>query len=107
MSLFLTISVLSLFSIEVNIMHILAMILVLALGIDYSVFQAESIENPSVTCISIVLSSATTIISFGMLALSMIPALKSIGLTIIIGISTTLLLSPLAADRKRIIRILQ
>ncbi|NLL11869.1 MAG: hypothetical protein GX267_00550 [Fibrobacter sp.] len=107
MSLFLTISVLSLFSIEVNIMHILAMILVLALGIDYSVFQAESIENPSVTCISIVLSSATTIISFGMLALSMIPALKSIGLTIFIGISTTLLLSPLAADRKRIIRILQ
>ena len=47
-------------------MHILAMILVLALGIDYSVFQAESIENPSVTCISIVLSSATTI-SFGIL----------------------------------------
>lgn len=107
MSLFFTISILSLFSIEVNIMHILAMILVLALGIDYSVFQAESIENPSVTCISIVLSSATTIFSFGMLALSMIPALKSIGLTIIIGISTTLLLSPLAADRKRIIRILQ
>lgn len=107
MSLFLTISILSLFSIEVNIMHILAMILVLALGIDYSVFQAESIENPSVTCISIVLSSSTTIFSFGMLALSMIPALKSIGLTIIIGISTTLLLSPLAADRKRLIRILQ
>jgi len=107
MSLFLTISILSLFSIEVNIMHILAIILVLALGIDYSVFLAESIENPSVACISIVLSSATTIFSLGMLAFSMIPALKSIGLTIIIGISTTLLLSPLAADRKRIIRILE
>lgn len=107
MSLFLTISILSLFSLEVNIMHILAMILVVALGIDYSVFLAESIENPSATCISIVLSSATTIFSFGILALSMIPALKSIGLTITIGISTTLLLSPFAADRKKLIRILQ
>lgn len=106
MSLLLTVSILSLFSIEINIMHILALILVLALGIDYSVFLAESIENPPVTCISIALSSVTTIFSFGMLALSMIPVLKSIGLTIIIGISTTLLLSPLAADRKRIIRIL-
>jgi predicted exporter len=103
MTLFLTVSILSLFSIEINIMHILAMILVLALGIDYSVFLAESIENPSVTCISIVLASATTIFSFGMLALSMIPALKSIGLTVIIGISITMLLSPIAADRKRIV----
>ncbi len=107
LSLFLTISILSLFSININIMHILALILVLALGIDYSVFLAESIENPPVTCISIVLSSATTVFSFGMLALSMIPALKSIGLTIITGILITLLLSPLAADRKMVIRILQ
>ena len=75
MSLFLTISVLSIFNRGEYYAHT-GNDTVLALGIDYSVFQAESIENPSVTCISIVLSSATTIISFGMLALSMIPALK-------------------------------
>lgn len=105
MSFLLTISIFSFASIEVNIMHILALILVLALGIDYSIFLVESKENPSVTCTSILLSATTTIFSFGMLALSMITALRSIGLTILIGISLTLFLTPMAADRKKLLRI--
>lgn len=107
MTFLLTISIFSLFSIEINMMHILALILVLALGVDYSILLAESVSNPLVTCISISLSAATTILSLGMLSLSMIPALKSIGLTILIGISLSIFLSPLAADRKKLLRILQ
>lgn len=106
MTLLLTVSIYSIFSVELNIMHILALILVLALGIDYSIYLAESVANPSVTIVAILLSALTTIFSFGMLSLSMIPALSSIGFTILIGISINLFLSPLASDRNKLIRIL-
>lgn len=107
MTLLLTVSIYSIFSVELNIMHILALILVLALGIDYSIYLAESVANPSVTIVAILLSALTTIFSFGMLSLSMIPALSSIGFTILIGISINLFLSLLASDRKKLIRILK
>lgn len=81
------------FGLTVNLFTMLALLLVLGIGIDYTIFLAESGEDT--TMMAIVLSSITTILSFGLLALSETPVLQSFGLTLLLGIAMAMLLSPL------------
>lgn len=74
----------------------LAILLVLGLGIDYTIFLAENGDSRRITMIGILYSSITTVLAFGLLAFSGTPALKSIGLTVFYGITATLLLAPVA-----------
>jgi len=80
----------------VNLFHILALLLVLGIGIDYTIFFAESGPG-SRTMLAILLSAITTILSFGLLGLSSTPVLESLGLTVLFGILAAWFLSPLAA----------
>lgn len=70
---------------QVTIFHLLASLLVIAIGIDYSLFgrRAQSLPD-SMHSVNIALS--TTVLSFGFLLLTDIPILMAIGQTLVIGV---------------------
>jgi len=79
-----------------NLFNFLAMILVLGIGIDFTLFLAEARGELSSTIFAITLSALTTMISFGLLALSSTYAVHSFGVTVLVGIACAYLLCPLA-----------
>ncbi len=74
----------------------MALILVLSIGVDYAIFCAEA-RGPrkSVTLLAVCLASLTTLLSFGLLAFSQVFAVHTFGLTMLIGISLSVLLAPI------------
>ncbi|MDW6001855.1 MMPL family transporter [Vibrio mangrovi] len=80
-----------------NLFHLLALILILGIGIDYTLFFAEQKHAPG-TLLAITLSAVTTLLSFGLLALSQTQAIHGFGLTLLCGIFVVWLLSPLATS---------
>jgi predicted exporter len=78
----------------------LAILLVLGLGIDYTIFMAETGGDRTVTMIGILYSTLTTVLGFGLLVFSGTPALKSIGITVFCAITMTWLLAPVAKQDK-------
>ncbi len=80
---------------NLNLFNLLALILIVGIGIDYTLFFAEKTRSAS-TLLAISLSAATTLLSFGLLALSNTHAIHSFGLTVLCGIFIAWLLAPLA-----------
>ncbi|WP_159084824.1 MMPL family transporter [Dongshaea marina] len=80
-----------------NLFHMLALMLVLGIGVDYTLFFAEAGKRPLNTLIAIALSAVTTLLSFGLLALSHTQAVHGFGLTVLVGIGAAFVLSPLVA----------
>lgn len=78
-----------------NLFNLLALILIIGIGIDYTLFFAEKARSQS-TLLAITLSALTTLLSFGLLALSETHAIHSFGITVLSGIFVAWLLSPLA-----------
>lgn len=89
-------STIALLGLPVNLFNVLALILVLGIGIDYTLFIAESRHDILPTTFAITLAAATTILSFGLLALSDTFAIRSFGLTVLVGIACSYALAPLA-----------
>ncbi len=83
--------------IKINYFNSLAVILILGIGIDYSLFYAEQKNRAEFTMLAVLLSAITTILAFGLLALSNTPALHSFGVIVLSGISVAFLLSPMAS----------
>lgn len=81
----------------INLFNLLALILILGIGIDYTLFFAEKQKSES-TLLAISLSGATTLLSFGLLALSQTHAIHSFGITVLTGIFVAWLLSPIAIN---------
>lgn len=81
-----------------NLFNFLAMILVLGIGIDFTLFLAEARGELTSTIFAITLSALTTMISFGLLALSSTYAVHSFGMTVLVGIGCAYLLCPLAVS---------
>ena len=84
-----------------NLFNLLALILILGIGIDYSLFFAElkptdNNHHRRSTLLAITLSALTTVLSFGLLALSATQAIHSFGITVLTGIIIAWLLAPLA-----------
>ncbi len=87
--------------IPITIFNLLALILILGIGVDYTLFFAEQKQQKTEnTFLSVSLSALTTILSFGLLALSETQAIHGFGVTILTGITLAWLLSPLAMQRK-------
>jgi len=95
----LTFSVLTFSGQSLNIFNIVSALLILGIGVDYTIFFAESKNGAEETGLAIMLSALTTLLSFGLLFLSQTPALASVGLTITLGIGFAFVLSPLARTR--------
>ena len=84
-----------------NLFNLLALILVLGIGIDFTLFVAEARGALEATVFAIALSAITTIMSFGLLALSATLAVQSFGLTVLIGIACSFLLAPMALPARQ------
>ncbi|WP_347554528.1 MMPL family transporter [Robbsia sp. KACC 23696] len=96
-----------------TLFNILALMLVLGVGVNYAVFLREgclriardgsqgSVASEDADSalgavwVGVLLSAATTFLSFGLLACSAMPALRGFGLTLSLGIGVAVLLSPL------------
>lgn len=79
----------------------MALVLVLSIGIDYAVFCAEtSADRKSVTMLAVALAACTTLMSFGLLALSGVAAVQAFGSTMLVGILLAFLLAPLGRSAR-------
>lgn len=80
----------------------MALILVLSIGIDYSIFCAErESAEEAPTILALALAASTTILAFGLLAFSSGAGLRSFGLVILCGIAAAMLMAPIARPRHR------
>ncbi|WP_250207707.1 MMPL family transporter [Curvibacter sp. CHRR-16] len=73
---------------------VMALLLVLGVGVNYSIFLYEYASHSAVSFAGVQLSAATTLLSFGLLAASSFPALAGFGLSIATGVGSAVLLSP-------------
>lgn len=91
----LTVAVLALAGQTLQLFHVLPLLILLGLGVDYGIFL---LEQPGRTetrpFLSVTLAAASTLLSFGLLALSGTPALQAFGLTLLIGVFLAWLLTP-------------
>ncbi len=90
--------VLSFAQIPISVFHVMALYLVLGLGMDYVIFVEEmargdgdKAKTMTHTMVAIVLSAATSLLSFGLLSLSSMPVIQAFGLTVLIGNSVNLI----------------
>jgi predicted exporter len=89
-----------------SLFHWLALMLVLGVGSNYAVFlhegESHAKARPGAAYASVLLSASTALLSFGLLALSSMPALRDFGLTLLLGIGSIALLAPVSeAGRTR------
>jgi predicted exporter len=95
-----TLSILSLCGTSINILHLLGLLLVLSIGVDYAIFLSTTGGNDAdraTTLLSLCVACASTCLSFGLLALSSSPALRALGLTTSIGVLVSLAMAPTVA----------
>ncbi|TYB74105.1 MMPL family transporter [Bizionia saleffrena] len=96
-----TIGIMGLFSIEFNIFNIIISTFIFGLGIDYSIFITNGLLQEQKTGIntlpmyktSVILSVITTIFGVGVLVFAKHPALYSISIVTIIGITSALVVA--------------
>jgi predicted exporter len=93
-SIVLTLGVLGYAGQPLTLFVLFGLILVLTIGVDYAIFMFESISGRSTTLAGVILDAGTTLLSFGLLALSDTPAVRSFGLSVGLGITFCFLLSP-------------
>lgn len=93
-----TLGVLGLLGLEATLLHVVALLLVLSMGVDYGVFmvEAEAHDSGPATAVSLLVACLSTLASFGVLAASTNPALAAMGLTAAVGVLLSLLLAPTA-----------
>jgi predicted exporter len=89
-----TVGLLSLFGVALNLLSLVALLMIVSMGDDFGIFLAEAGGDRGAldaTHLSVSIACLTTIVSFGLLALSDEPALFTLGLTSVIGAALTLL----------------
>ncbi len=93
----LTVSGLALTGVQLGILHLVGLLLVVAVGSNYALFfdmlQRQGAAPDSEMLASLLLANLTTVASFGLIALSNIPALAAIGVVVAPGALLALLLS--------------
>jgi predicted exporter len=80
---------------DLTLFHVLALMLLLGVGVDYGIFMQEHPDRRDHTpWLAVGLSAANTLLSFGLLGLSKTPALQSFGLTMLLGTALVWLVVP-------------
>jgi predicted exporter len=100
-----TLAVFGYAGVPLNLFNWLALMLVLGVGANYAVFLREGAAradaNLGAVWTGVLLSAATTLLSFGLLAMSAMPALRSFGATLGVGIAVSVLLAPVGMPSER------
>jgi predicted exporter len=96
----LTLAVFGIAGQPLNLFHVLGLLLVLGMGVDYGIFLQEHPSREDKTAwVAVGLSAVCSLLSFGLLGLSKTPALQAFGLTMLLGIGIVWLIAPcLRAD---------
>ncbi len=80
---------------SLQLFHVLALMLLLGVGVDYGIFMQEQPDRRDATSwLTVGLSAVSTILSFGLLGLSKTPALQAFGLTMLVGTALVWLVVP-------------
>ena len=91
-----TLGLLGALGIAGNVLHVVGLVLVLGLGVDYGVYLVEARHGSlGLSIRGILLGASTTGISFGALAFSSNAAIRTLGLTSALGIVLTTFTCPL------------
>jgi len=88
------IAVLMLSGVRFSLFHLVALLLVTGIGLDYALFFTRRFQNTDEklrTLHAVLVCAGSTILVFGILALSQIPVLRAIGLTTSVGVAACLL----------------
>jgi predicted exporter len=99
-SIVLSLSGLAALGIPLTLFHIMALFLVLGLSMDYVIFAAEMSDDSVATLTAIVLAATTSLLSFGLLVFSSLPAVSAFGITVIIGSALNLFGAMALASQK-------
>ncbi len=79
--------------VSLTILHVMSLLLVISLGVDFGIFFVDTTATPEEsarTMVSILTASVTTILSFGLLGLSHSPGLAALGVTVTLGVTFSL-----------------
>lgn len=74
--------------VRLNLFHLISLLLVLGIGLNYALFFQRSVENESAaqrTALAVSVCGMTSIAAFTCLTLTSIPVLQAIGLTVLLG----------------------
>lgn len=97
-----TILLLNMLGESLSLFHLVSLLLVLGLGLDYSLFfnrKTESGQQRLRTYYGVAICFGSTTLVFGMLATSSIPVLRAIGLTVTLGVIFSFLYANLFSDK--------
>jgi predicted exporter len=89
---------------QLNIFHLVGLLLVVGVGSNYTLFfERETFgrTDPQRTLVSLTLCNASTVIGFGLLSLARAPVLGAIGTTVALGALLSLLFAAILAGRAR------
>lgn len=92
----LTLAIYGYSGLPLTLFGLMGLLLVLGVGVNYAIFIVEAGDRAPAPFAGVLLSAATTMLSFGLLSFSSMPALKHFGLMLLIGVATAVLLAPLA-----------
>lgn len=86
--------------VELNLFHLVSLVLAAGLGLDYALFfehAGDARDEQLRTLHAVIVCSITTLLVFSLLALSSIPVLRAIGSTVAIGVAANFVLALLVA----------
>lgn len=83
--------------VSANLFTVLALLLVLGIGVDYAIFLYEGGDAVPSVCLAVLAAAATTLASFGLLAISRTPFIRSLGLALLLGIGFAFMLALFSA----------
>ncbi|CCG86908.1 MMPL family transporter [Erwinia piriflorinigrans] len=86
---------------SLNLFSLLALVLVLGIGINYTLFFANPRGTPITSLLAVTLAMVVTLLTLGMLVFSSTQAISSFGIVLCSGIFTAFVLAPLAMPVKR------
>lgn len=84
----------------INLFSMLALILVIGIGIDYSLFLSNDKSQTQSALLAVILAALTTLLSFGLLIISHTSAIMGFGLVLTSGIFGAFLFAPLVIRNK-------
>ncbi len=99
----LVVAVLRLAGVELNLFHLVALMLAAGLGLDYALFFDHAGHEPAEqrrTLHALIVCAISTLLVFALLGLSSIPVLRAIGSTVALGVLFNLSLAVLVTRRR-------
>lgn len=84
-----------------TLFSLFGLLLVTAIGVDYTILMRERVGGAAVSLIGVLLAAITTWLSFGLLALSSTPVISNFGLAVGLGLAFCFLFCPWAGEGDR------